>query len=78
MDKKVVSKYFTIITIAFAIYLIVLSIVGFSRQMPPFFYYGFWMTLGVLIGFRLCSFIYEKELDKEAKKKNSIFKDRIN
>lgn len=58
--KKVIERYYLIIGIIFSIYLIILSIVGLSDQVSPFFYYGFWINFGVLVGFRLCSYLYEK------------------
>ena len=63
---KRISRYYLIIVIIFSIYLVILSIVGLSDEVSPFFYYGFWAVLGILIGFRLCSYLYEKGDKQEA------------
>ncbi|NOS91934.1 MAG: hypothetical protein HOP30_08430 [Cyclobacteriaceae bacterium] len=57
---KIISSSFLSIVIIFSVYLVTLSIVGLSDGVSPFFYYGFWMVFGILIGFRLCSYLYEK------------------
>jgi quinol-cytochrome oxidoreductase complex cytochrome b subunit len=61
MKGKRISRYFFIIGIIFVVYLVALSIVGNSEEINPFFYYGFWLVLGVLVGFRLCAYLYQKE-----------------
>lgn len=71
--KKTISRSFLIIVIIFSVYLVALAIVGLSDKVSPFFYYGFWSVLGILIGFRLCSYLYEKENKQEA---NRVFGDK--
>lgn len=61
---KVISRYFLGITIVFVVYLVILSIIGKSENITPFFYYGFWLVLGFLLGFRLCSYLYENDDNK--------------
>ncbi len=75
--KKVISKCYLIIGITFSIYLVLLSIVGLSDRVSPFFYYGFWTVLGVLIGFRLCSYLYEKG-NKQDTNRSLSDKSRLN
>lgn len=67
MKRRKINNYFLGITIVFAVYLIILSIIGESDSITPFFYYGFWLVLGLLLGFRLCSYLYEND-DNEGNK----------
>ena len=62
---KIISNSFLTIVIIFSVYLVTLSIVGLSSEVSPFFYYGFWMVFGFLVGFRLCSYLYEKGNKRE-------------
>ncbi len=73
MEKGMINKIYLAITILFGVYLIVISIVGLSDTISSFFYYGFWLVFGLLIGFKLCSFLYEKALNDKA----DIFKDKL-
>jgi hypothetical protein len=59
--------------IVFAVYLVALSVVGNSDRISVFFYYGFWFVLGCLLGFRLCSYLYERGLDDQSKKRKESF-----
>ena len=70
---KRVSNYFLAIIIVFFVYLIALSIVGHSKEITPLFYYGFWLTLGVVLGFRLGIYLYEKGLSDQSKEKRDSF-----
>ena len=74
--RKRVSKYFLAIVIVLSIYLVVISVVGHSEKVTPFFYYGFWLVLGSVLGFRFCIYLYEKGLSDEAKEKRGIFNER--
>ena len=75
--KKRISNCFLTIGVIFAIYLVALSIVGNSPNVSPFFFYGFWFVLGSLLGFRLCSYLYESASSEELKKKKESFKKEI-
>ena len=70
---KIVSRSFLTIVVIFSVYLVILSIIGLSDEVSPFFYYGFWMVFGILIGFRLCSYLYEKGNKQET---HRIFGDK--
>ena len=70
---KKIDRCYLILGIIFSIYLVALSIVGLSDRVSPFFYYGFWTVFGILIGFRLCSYLYEKGKRQET---NRAFGDK--
>ena len=71
--RKRVSNYFLGVVIICCVYLVVLALVGHSEEVNPFFYYGFWLTLGVVLGFRLGIYLYEKGLSDQSKEKRDTF-----
>jgi hypothetical protein len=74
--RKRISNYFLGIGVVFAIYLVALSIVG-NSSISPFFHHGFWFVLGSLLGFRLCSYLYERAFNDESEKRKGSFKKKF-
>jgi hypothetical protein len=60
---RIVSRYFLFLVIILSIYLVAISLVGHSKEVTVFFYYGFWLVLGVVLGFRFCVYLYEKRVE---------------
>jgi hypothetical protein len=69
MRERKIGNYYLGLTIVFFVYLVILSIIGKSENISPFFYYGFWLVLGLLLGFRICAYLYEKAGNQDDERK---------
>lgn len=75
MNNIKVKRFYNGILSIFGIYLMLVIYVGFKPEVPAMFYYGFWLTLGALLGFLLCLSL----VDGVSNKKNPYHeKDRLN
>ncbi len=74
MSISIINRVNVILSLIFAIYLIVLSFVGHNDRTPSIFYFLFWMVMGIVIGYNFCSYLYKLHLTKKHRLLNDHFK----
>lgn len=70
--KKRISNFFLAIVVMFSVFLVALAFTGNSHQLTPILVMGFCFALGLLLGFRLCSYLYETGTSDHSKKGNGL------